>query len=98
MVFREEVVNFAPPPGKNSSPPGGEVKEPAPVSEEEVLVTIPPGAGLEEIAALLEEKKVIKREVFEAAARRAGLDLKLKAGSYYLPPGKVEEILRRLTE
>ncbi|SMB94101.1 aminodeoxychorismate lyase [Thermanaeromonas toyohensis ToBE] len=65
---------------------------------EEVLVTIPPGATLEDIAALLEKQGVVSRALLEAEARKAGVTGKLKAGSYYLPRGDVAGILKRLTE
>lgn len=64
----------------------------------EVLVTIPPGATLEDIAALLEKEGVVSGALLEAEARKAGLTGKLKAGSYYLPRGDVAGILKRLTE
>ncbi|MGI9859980.1 hypothetical protein SDD30_01175 [Moorella naiadis] len=63
----------------------------------EILVTIPAGVGLEDIAAALEAKGVISAATFEAEVHREGLGGKIKAGSYYLPPGDVQEIIKRLT-
>ena len=63
----------------------------------EILVTIPAGAGLEDIAAVLEAKGVINAAAFEAEVHREGLGGKIKAGSYYLPPGDIQEIIKRLT-
>jgi cell division protein YceG involved in septum cleavage len=60
-------------------------------------VTIPAGSGLEEIAALLEQKGVVAAAAFAAEVHRRDLGEKLKAGSYYLPAGDVQEIIRRLT-
>ncbi|WP_297200650.1 hypothetical protein [Thermanaeromonas sp.] len=112
MVFREEVVPFdlkspsasdvAPDTASADKPgqPGdrGNSTQHLPQDHEEVLVTIPPGATLEEIASLLEKQGVVSGALLEAEARRAGVIGKLKAGSYYLPRGDVTEILKRLTE
>ncbi|KUK12380.1 MAG: hypothetical protein XD51_0687 [Moorella sp. 60_41] len=102
MVFREEVVPFplggegagTEKEGGPQAPPG---PEPA-VERSEVLVTIPQGATLEEIAALLEEKGVVDGALFEAEARRSGATGRLRAGSHYLPRGDVAGILERLTK
>ncbi|WP_406678127.1 hypothetical protein [Moorella sp. ACPs] len=104
MVFREEVVPFAPASGDNAPPDQGIKQQPtgpqqaAPGDTQgEILVTIPAGAGLEEIAALLEKKGVAAAAAFEAEVHRQGVEQKLKAGSYYLPVGDIKEIIRRLT-
>ncbi|MBE3572665.1 MAG: hypothetical protein IMW95_06905 [Moorella humiferrea] len=94
MVFREEVVPFAPSAYQSQSAPAPEKGEDP---RGEVLVTIPAGVGLEEIAAILEEKGVAAAAAFEAEVRRQGVTQKLKAGSYYLPAGDIKEIIRRLT-
>lgn len=82
--------------------PGGPAREtPGPAAaagpEGEILVTIPAGAGLKDIAASLEARGVISAALFEAEIHRQGLVGKIKAGSYYLPPGNVQEIIKRLT-
>ncbi|WP_258359703.1 hypothetical protein [Moorella sulfitireducens (nom. illeg.)] len=104
MVFREEVVPIAPAPGDEALKDQGLKEQPAGVQpaapadkREEILVTVPAGAGLEEIAALLEKEGVAAAAVFEAEVRRLGVQQKLKAGSYYLPAGDIKEIIRRLT-
>ncbi|HHT02226.1 MAG TPA: endolytic transglycosylase MltG [Firmicutes bacterium] len=81
MVFPQEVVIAAQPP---EQPP------------EEVLVTIPPGAGLHAIARLLEQAGVVAGVEFEAAVRDRELDYRLPAGSYYLPVGDVEKVIQVL--
>ncbi|CEP68921.1 Uncharacterised protein family UPF0755,YceG-like [Moorella glycerini] len=104
MVFREEVVPFAPA-SRDNAPPAQEMKQQpagpqqaAPADTHgEILVTIPAGAGLEDIAALLEKKGVAAAASFEAEVHRQGVEQKLKAGSYYLPAGDIKEIIRRLT-
>ncbi|MGI9951194.1 hypothetical protein V3F56_02440 [Moorellaceae bacterium AZ2] len=99
MVFREEVVPFA----LNSGAPGTTpdappAEQPEPEKETgEVLVTIPPGSTLEEIAALLEQKGIVDKALFEAEVRRAGVTGRLRAGSHYLPKGDVAGVIERLT-
>ncbi|MBE3580464.1 MAG: hypothetical protein IMW96_02310 [Thermoanaerobacteraceae bacterium] len=99
MVFREEVVPFP-----LDTERAGPALEPQPASRPEpsvdtgeVLVTIPPGSTLEEIAALLEEKGIVDKALFEAEVRRAGVTGRLRAGSHYLPKGDVAGVLERLT-
>lgn len=97
MVFREEVLPLPP------EPKGETVDDQASGGVQtgeagaEVLVSIPPGASLEEIAQLLEKEGVVAAAAFAAEARRQGVAQKLKAGSYYLPRDDVKEIIRRLT-
>ncbi|MDN5344681.1 MAG: hypothetical protein PWQ18_792 [Clostridia bacterium] len=98
MVFREEVV---PMPLDTRGPEAStRPANPPPVPADargEVLVTIPAGAGLEDIAALLESKGVAGAAAFEAEVHRQGVEQQLKAGSYYLPPGDIKAIIKRLT-
>lgn len=90
----ENKSNFSQPlPDKQVTSYGVSSKE-----HEEVLVTIPPGATLEDIATLLEKQGVVSKALLEAEARKAGVTGKLKAGSYYLPRGDVAGVLKRLTE
>ncbi|AKX93545.1 hypothetical protein MTHERMOG20_20270 [Moorella thermoacetica] len=89
-------------PAQTGAGPGGPGREmPGPATaagpEGEILVTIPAGADLKDIAASLEARGVISAAVFEAEIHRQGLVEKIKAGSYYLPPGNVQEIIKRLT-
>lgn len=97
MVYREEVLPLLP--GTEDNPLGGQALDGHQVVEleTEILVSIPPGASLEEIAILLEREGIIAAAVFEAEARRQGVQQKLKAGSYYLPRDDLKEIIRRLT-
>ncbi|BCV20833.1 hypothetical protein hamaS1_09020 [Moorella sp. Hama-1] len=88
------AVNASPPAGAAG---GNSTAKAAAGPAGEILVTIPAGAGLEDIAAALEAKGVISAATFEAEVHREGLGGKIKAGSYYLPPGDVQEIIKRLT-
>ncbi|MGH6718474.1 MAG: endolytic transglycosylase MltG, partial [Alphaproteobacteria bacterium] len=55
---------------------------------EAVVVTLPKGAGLAEIAGLLADAGVIRDAfVFELGVRVAGKAARLKAGEYEIPPG-----------
>lgn len=99
MVFREEVIPLEPEQREKEikQRTGATVSLPGADGKEEILVTIPAGAGLEDIAALLENKGVAGAAAFAAEVHRLGLEQKLKAGSYYLPAGDIKEIIRRLT-
>lgn len=103
MVFREEVVPFALAPGpaqpeKPQDHKDSSDKDSPDSTPEEILVTIPAGATLEEIAALLEKQGVVAGALFEAEARKSGTTGRIKAGSHYLPKGDVAAVLKRLTE
>lgn len=108
MVFREEVLPFSwtSGPAQAEKPPENTPQDAGPKPEEkpeetkpqEILVTIPAGATLEEIASLLEKQGVVPAAAFEAEARKAGATGKIKAGSHYLPKGDVGAVLKRLTE
>lgn len=97
MVFREEVLPLVPESeaGATSERAANRVK--LPDAGDEVIVTIPAGAFLEEISLLLESKGVVDAEAFEAEVHRQGVEHKLKAGSYYLPRDDIIEVIKRLT-
>ncbi|MDK2820392.1 MAG: hypothetical protein PWP31_357 [Clostridia bacterium] len=92
MVFREEVVPLAPVTEKEKG------NDSLAQTSNKILVTIPDGASLEKISAILEGKGVIKAAVFEAEVHSQGVEQNLKAGSYYLPKGNVKEIIKLLTK
>lgn len=104
MVFREEVVPFALSPGPDHQEKPKDHKENPDNKDnlerkpEEILVTIPAGATLQEIAVLLEKQGVVAQSLFEAEARKSGVTGRIKAGSHYLPKGDVAAVLKRLTE
>lgn len=97
MVFREEVLTITQEEtsGKERQTDTRQGEKPV-GGDNEVIVTIPPGAGLEEISIILEKMGVVNAAAFEAEVRRQGVEQKLKAGSYYFPRGDVKEIVRRL--
>lgn len=72
------------------------------VSSDQALVevTIPSGATLSEISALLKEKGLIRNQrVFESYVRNNGASADIKAGTYELSPAySVPEIVAILTE
>ncbi len=69
-------------------------------SKQEIVVTIPSGASLDEIAAVLKDKQLIRnRDAFERYVSNKELGDKLKAGTYRLQPSlSVAEIVGALTD
>lgn len=74
------------------------LKPVAPGSQDEQLITIPPGAHSRRIAQLLHEHGLIKHPlVFRMTVRFRDLDGRLQAGQYALGPGlSLEEIVNKL--
>jgi len=97
MVFREEVLPLVPEPEADATTSRPANRDKVSDAGDEVIVTIPPGAFLEEISLLLESKGVVDAEAFEAEVHRQGVEHKLKAGSYYLPQDDIKEVIKRLT-
>lgn len=97
MVFREEVLPLADDLVAGVDFSGALNGERGTSEGHEIMVTIPPGAFLEEISILLESKGVVPAAAFEAEAHRRGVEHKIKAGSYYLPRDDINEIINRLT-
>lgn len=69
-------------------------------NRETVIVRIKPGSNTEQIAQVLERKKVIQNQLFfKILAKAERLDGKLKAGSYgFLPAMTVDQVIKQLVE
>lgn len=78
------------------------VNSPASLSDETVPITIEPGQGVNSIAALLTQKKIIRSPLmFKVYLRLNGLGNKIQAGEYNIPKNlnikQVAEILKHGT-
>jgi len=96
MVYREEVVAWAPEPAATRPEPA---KEEAAGGPREVEVYIPPGFTSSQVAELLARQGVVpEAAAFERLLQEKGLTRRLAAGYHRIPvPAEAEEVATILT-